>query len=64
MNNTKNVIILAVALVLSVCIYCLSTRYQAVTVATRDYSRVYLYDRLSGKVWVGGAGLKLDAGRF
>jgi hypothetical protein len=52
MNETKNVLIFAVALLIALVFFCLGTRYQMVATAANDSHYVYMYDRLTGKIWV------------
>jgi len=44
-------IIVSFALILSIVIYCLCTRYQMLAISERNCHHVYMYDRITGKTW-------------
>lgn len=52
--DSKNTLILVVAILLAVFIYCLGTRFQMVSIAKGESQIVYMYNRFSGKIWVVG----------
>jgi hypothetical protein len=51
-NAVKCTLIICFTLLLSVVIYCFSTRYQMVALAEHDRHSVYIYNRFTGKTWI------------
>jgi hypothetical protein len=52
MTETKNILIIALTILLAVVIYCFGTRYSMIAGAETELSAVYLYDRITGNMWV------------
>jgi hypothetical protein len=51
-NETMSALILSIALILSVALYCFCTRYKIVPTGEKDLGISFKIDRITGKTWV------------
>ena len=58
MKDRLNTIILSVAILIAIVIYCFCTRYQIVASGGGDLIRGFQVDRMTGETWVLTQGIK------